>query len=95
MLVTIPDRAVATEKDLDGTKGPPQHLVQPIRKVNGRRSLEGRPLRHTVDGPPTSTMHLEPCQDVLCNGPINPTQLHIGVKKKTQTYKIEAENLNK
>lgn len=32
----IPERAMSAERNLDGTKRPPQHLVQPIGQIDGR-----------------------------------------------------------
>lgn len=60
-LVTVPDWAMMAEEDLDRSKSPPEDLVEPIRQVNGSRSLECCKFRHTVDGSPTPAMHLESC----------------------------------
>jgi hypothetical protein len=63
--VTVPERAMPAEENLDRAEGPPEHLVQPIRKIYRGGSFECGSVRHTVDGFPASAMHLETRQDIF------------------------------
>ncbi|BAT11226.1 Os10g0467850 [Oryza sativa Japonica Group] len=58
--IGVPERAMAAHEDLDGAERPPEHLVQTIRQVDGRRPLECRPRRRAVHRLPPTAMHLEP-----------------------------------
>lgn len=80
-LVTVPDRAVPAEHDLNRTQCPSKHLVQTVGEVNGGRPLECRAERHAVDRSPAPCVHLEPRQDVLSDRPIDPPDLVDFIKK--------------
>ncbi|KAG6554207.1 hypothetical protein Mapa_004123 [Marchantia paleacea] len=66
------DGVILREENLDGPRGPTEHLVQSIRQIDGRSSSEGVPLGDAVDGFPTTVVHPESRDYVLRDGPVNP-----------------------
>jgi hypothetical protein len=79
--IAIPYGTMPAEKNFNGTKSPPKHLIQTIRKVDRSRSLESWSLRHAVDWPPASSMHLESSENVFCNRTIDPSDLWCTILK--------------
>lgn len=73
--IAVPYGAMTAEKNFHRTKRPPKHLVQTIWKIDGSRSLEGWSLRHAVNWPPTSSMHLESSENIFCHRTVDPPNL--------------------
>lgn len=72
---SIPEWTMSTQENLNGSKSPPENLVQPIGQVDWCRAFECRPHRHAVNGPPSSAVHFETRQNILSHWPIYPPNL--------------------
>ncbi|OAY77547.1 hypothetical protein ACMD2_09841 [Ananas comosus] len=67
------ERVVPREEDLHGPRRPPEHLLQPVGQVDGRRPAERvAPRGHAVHRPPPPVVHPVPGHHVLRHRPVDP-----------------------
>ncbi|KAJ0453957.1 hypothetical protein HanIR_Chr15g0734861 [Helianthus annuus] len=81
---------MSAHENLNRTKSPSKHLVQPVGQIDRCRPLECGPFWHTVNRFPSSTMHLESCQDIFCDRSVNPSNLSKkGVRRQVNRYSVK------